>query len=83
MLENTLPELEQLIEHIIEKNNELKTQVSGLETKVVELEEQNTVLSDENETFQLEALEGEEKQKKTEDVLTSLLGKLQSAKDIN
>ncbi|ALO34859.1 hypothetical protein CMT41_09125 [Colwellia sp. MT41] len=72
MLENTLPQLEQLIEDIIEKNNQLKNQVA-------ELEQQKTVLIDENETLQLEALEGEEKQKQTNDVLTNLLGKLQSA----
>ncbi|WP_057831380.1 hypothetical protein [Colwellia sp. TT2012] len=72
MLENTLPQLEQLIEDIIEKNNQLKNQVA-------ELEQQKTVLIDENETLQLEAIEGEEKQKQTNDVLTNLLGKLQSA----
>ena len=72
MLENTLPQLEQLIEDIIEKNNRLKSQVA-------ELEQQKSVLIDENETLQLEALEGEEKQKQTNDVLTNLLGKLQSA----
>ena len=72
MLENTLPQLEQLIEDIIAKNIQLKTQIA-------ELEQTNTLLTDENETLQLEALDGEEKQKKTNDVLTNLLGKLQSA----
>ncbi|MCJ8295565.1 MAG: DUF904 domain-containing protein [Colwellia sp.] len=72
MLENTLPQLEQLIEDIITKNNQLKNQI-------VDLEQKNTLLTDENETLQLEALDGEEKQKKTNDVLTNLLGKLQSA----
>ena len=72
MLENTLPQLEQLIEDIITKNNQLKNQIA-------ELEQKNTLLTDENETLQLEALDGEEKQKQTNDVLSNLLGKLQSA----
>lgn len=72
MLENTLPQLEQLIEDIIAKNNQLKSQIS-------ELEQKNSLLTDENETLQLEALDGEETQKQTNEVLTSLLGKLQSA----
>ena len=76
MLENTLPQLEQLIEDIIAKNNQLKSQV-------LELEQQKTVLLDENETLQLEALDGEEKQKQTNNVLTSLLGKLQSVEEVN
>jgi len=76
MLENTLPQLEQLIEDIIAKNNQLKSQV-------LELEQQKTALLDENETLQLEALDGEEKQKQTNNVLTSLLGKLQSVEEVN
>ncbi|TWX73780.1 DUF904 domain-containing protein [Colwellia sp. C1TZA3] len=76
MLENTLPQLEQLIEQIIEKNNLLKNQVT-------ELELQKSVLADENEMLQLEALEGEEKQKQTNSVLTSLLGKLQSVEELS
>ncbi|MGB2740450.1 MAG: DUF904 domain-containing protein [Cognaticolwellia sp.] len=76
MLENTLPELEQLIEKIIEKNNLLKNQVA-------ELEQQKTILTDENEMLQLEALEGEEKQKQTNTVLTNLLGKLQSVEELS
>jgi len=76
MLENTLPQLEQLIEDIIAKNNQLKSQV-------IELEQQKKVLLDENETLQLEALDGEEKQKQTNSVLTSLLGKLQSVEEVN
>jgi cell division protein ZapB len=76
MLENTLPQLEQLIEDIIAKNNQLKSQV-------VELEQQKSLLIDENETLQLEALDGEEKQKQTNIVLTSLLGKLQSVEEVN
>jgi cell division protein ZapB len=76
MLENTLPQLEQLIEDIIAKNNQLKNQVA-------ELEQQKSVLLDENETLQLEALDGEEKQKQTNNVLTSLLGKLQSVEEVN
>jgi len=76
MLENTLPQLEQLIEDIIAKNNQLKNQIA-------ELEQQKSVLLDENETLQLEALDGEEKQKQTNNVLTSLLGKLQSVEEVN
>ena len=76
MLENTLPQLEQLIEDIIAKNNQLKSQV-------LELEQQKSLLIDENETLQLEALDGEEKQKQTNNVLTSLLGKLQSVEEVN
>ncbi|MFT5852374.1 MAG: cell division protein ZapB [Colwellia sp.] len=76
MLENTLPQLEQLIEQIIDKNNRLKSQVA-------ELELQKSVLADENEILQLEALEGEEKQKQTNDVLANLLGKLQSVEELS
>jgi len=76
MLENTLPQLEQLIEDIIGKNNQLKKQVT-------ELEQKNTVLIDENETLQLDALEGEEKQKQTSEVLANLLSKLQSVQEVN
>ena len=76
MLENTLPQLEQLIEDIIAKNNQLKSQVA-------ELEQQKSLLLDENETLQLEALDGEEKQKQTNNVLTGLLGKLQSVEEVN
>jgi len=76
MLENTLPQLEQLIEDIIAKNNQLKAQIA-------ELKQQNSVLTDENETLQLDALEGEEKQKQTSDVLASLLSKLQSVEEVN
>jgi len=76
MLNNTLPQLEQLIEQIIAKNNLLKSQVA-------ELELQKSVLVDENEMLQLEALEGEEKQKQTNSVLTSLLDKLQSAEELS
>lgn len=75
MLNNTLPELEQLIEDIISSNNALKNQINTLESE-------NSTLREENEVLQLEALEGEESQKKTQDVLSSLLGKLQSAKDV-
>ena len=76
MLENTLPQLEQLIEDIITKNNQLKNQVA-------ELEKQKSMLLDENETLQLEALDGEEKQKQTNNVLTNLLGKLQSVEEVS
>jgi len=76
MLENTLPQLEQLIEKIIDKNNKLQTLVA-------ELEQQKAGLLDENETFQLEALENEEKQKQTNTALTSLLDKLQSVEEVS
>ena len=76
MLENTLPQLEQLIEKIIDKNNKLKTKIS-------ELELQKASLVDENETFQLEALENEEKQKQANLSLTSLLEKLQSVEEVS
>lgn len=76
MSENTLPQLEQLIEKIIEKNNLLKSQVA-------ELEQQKSVLTEENEMLQLEALEGEEKQKQTNNALTSLLDKLQSVEELS
>tara|TARA_B110000467_G_scaffold157490_1_gene172316 strand:+ start:1125 stop:1355 length:231 start_codon:yes stop_codon:yes gene_type:complete len=76
MLENTLPQLEQLIEKIIDKNNKLTSLVA-------ELEQQKAVLMDENETFQLEALEGEENQKQTNSALTSLLEKLQSVEEVS
>ncbi|AZQ84444.1 DUF904 domain-containing protein [Colwellia sp. Arc7-635] len=58
-----------MIELIIDKNNKLKSQVA-------ELEQQKSTLMDENEILQLEVLEGEEKQKQTNSVLTNLLGKL-------
>ena len=75
MLENTLPQLEQLIEQIIEKNNHLKSQVA-------EVEKQKSVLVEENEMLQLEDLEGEEKQKQTITVLENILDKLQSVEEI-
>jgi hypothetical protein len=76
MLDNTLPQLEKLIEDIIEKNNQLKTEIA-------ELVQKNTVLIDENETLQLDALEGEEKQKQTGDALANLLSKVQSVQEVN
>ncbi len=76
MLENTLPQLEQLIEKIIDKNNKLQTLVA-------ELEQQKANLLDENEIFQLEALENEEKQNQTNTALTSLLDKLQSVEEVS
>jgi cell division protein ZapB len=90
MNENTLPQLEQLIENIIDKNNQLKSQIAelaeqkaGLAQQVAELAEQKALLVDENEIFQLEVLEGEEKQKQTNNVLTALLAKLQSAEELS
>lgn len=72
MLETTLPQLEKLIEEVLETNDQLKSQITTLEEK-------NSVLTDENETLQLEILECEEKQKLTSQYLEGLLGKLQSA----
>ena len=72
MLENTLPQLEQLIEQTIEKNNQLKQLVG-------ELQEQKNKLTEENEILQLEALENAEKQKQTETGLNRLLSRLQEA----
>jgi hypothetical protein len=76
MSENTLPQLEQLIEKIINKNNQLTNLVA-------ELELQKAGLMDENETFQLEALENEEKQKQTNNSLSNLLEKLQSVEEVS
>jgi len=76
MLENTLPQLEQLIEKIIDENTKLKNLVA-------ELEQQKVALIDENETFQLEALDNEEKQKQTSNSLASLLDKLRSVEEVS
>jgi cell division protein ZapB len=83
MLENTLPQLEQLIEKIIEKNNKLTAMVAELEQKNVALEQQKLELLDENETFQLEVLENEEKQKQANSTLSNLLNKLQSVEEVS
>lgn len=72
MNNETLPQLEQLIDQLIAQNERLNNEVSGLQ-------EQNSKLIDENETLQLEVLESEEKQKETSSTLTNLLDKLQSA----
>ena len=72
MNNNTLQQLEQLIDQLITRNNQLQTDIS-------ELTEQNSKLHDENELLQLEALENEEKQKDASTTLSSLLDKLQSA----
>ncbi|MBE0366258.1 cell division protein ZapB [Pseudoalteromonas sp. MMG013] len=72
MNNDTLPQLEQLIDQLIAQNERLNNEVSGLK-------EQNSKLIDENETLQLEVLESEEKQKETSSTLTNLLDKLQSA----
>lgn len=69
---NTLQQLEQLIDSLIERNNQLQTNVASLK-------EQNSKLADDNELLQLEALENEEKQKDASTTLTGLLDKLQSA----
>ncbi|WP_193049326.1 DUF904 domain-containing protein [Pseudoalteromonas undina] len=72
MNNNTLQQLEQLIDQLITRNNQLQTDIT-------ELKEQNSKLLDENELLQLEALENEEKQKDANTTLSSLLDKLQSA----
>ena len=72
MNNNTLQQLEQLIDQLITRNNQLQTNIT-------ELKEQNSKLLDENELLQLEALENEEKQKDASTTLSSLLDKLQSA----
>ncbi|MEL0640245.1 cell division protein ZapB [Pseudoalteromonas aliena] len=72
MNNTTLQQLEQLIDSLIERNNQLQTDV-------INLKEQNAKLADDNELLQLEALENEEKQKDTSTTLSGLLDKLQSA----
>ncbi|MGO2182797.1 cell division protein ZapB [Pseudoalteromonas sp. 20-MNA-CIBAN-0454] len=72
MNNNTLQQLEQLIDQLIQRNNQLQADVSNLK-------EQNSKLADDNELLQLEALENEEKQKDASTTLTGLLDKLQSA----
>jgi len=72
MNNDTLSQLEQLIDQLITRNNTLQADIS-------ELKEQNNKLLDENELLQLEALENEEKQKDASTTLSSLLDKLQSA----
>ena len=71
MNNNTLQQLEQLIDQLITRNNQLQTDIT-------ELKEQNSKLLDENELLQLEALENEEKQKDASTSLSSLLDRLQS-----
>lgn len=71
MNNETLSQLEQLIDKLILRNSELESEVKSLQ-------EHNSKLLDENETLQLEVLENEEKQKDTSSTLTGLLEKLQS-----
>ncbi|MDN3379025.1 MULTISPECIES: cell division protein ZapB [unclassified Pseudoalteromonas] len=72
MNNETLSQLEQLIDQLISRNNELQAEVTSLTEK-------NSKLIDENETLQLEVLDSEEKQKDTSSTLSGLLEKLQSA----
>ncbi|MCF6435525.1 MULTISPECIES: cell division protein ZapB [Pseudoalteromonas] len=72
MNNETLPQLEQLIDQLIARNERLNNEL-------LQLKEQNSKLIDENETLQLEVLESEEKQKDTSNTLSNLLEKLQSA----
>ncbi len=76
MNNETLSQLEQLIDQLISQNSQLQTEVN-------ELKDKNSQLIDENEILQLEALESEEKQKDTSTTLTGLLEKLQSAQQAN
>lgn len=71
MNQETLSQIQQLVEQLIEKNNHLSNEV-------VSLKEANAKLLDENENLQLEVLENEEKQKEASSTLTHLLEKLQS-----
>jgi cell division protein ZapB len=72
IMSELLPQLEQLIDQLLDKNAQLKSEVSSLK-------EQVSKLVDENETLQLELLENEEKQKETSTTLSSLLSKLKHA----
>jgi cell division protein ZapB len=72
MNNNTLQQLEQLIDQLIQRNNQLQSDITDLKA-------QNSKLVDENELLQLEALENEEKQKDASTTLSGLLDKLQSA----
>ena len=76
MNNETLSQLEQLIDQLINQNSQLQMQVN-------ELKEKNSKLIDENENLQLEVLDSEEKQKDTSTTLTGLLEKLQSAQQAN
>lgn len=76
MLENTIPQLDQLIEQMIENNNQYKNQIN-------ELKEQNAKLQEDNETLQLEVLESDEKHSQVKDNLEQLLGKLQNVQKDN
>ncbi|MGO2130578.1 MAG: cell division protein ZapB [Pseudoalteromonas prydzensis] len=76
MNNDTLSQLEQLIDQLIGQNSQLQAQVN-------ELKDKNSKLIDENEILQLEVLESEEKQKDTSTTLTGLLEKLQSVQQAN
>ncbi|ATC93257.1 hypothetical protein PTUN_a0471 [Pseudoalteromonas tunicata] len=76
MSDNTLLQLEQLINQLIEQKNKLQQEVS-------DLKEKNSQLIDENETLQLEAIESDEKQKHAASTLENLLLKLQNAQQVN
>ncbi len=71
MNNETLSQLEQLIDKLILRNSELESEVKNLQAETAKL-------LDENETLQLEVLENEEKQKDASSTLTGLLEKLQS-----
>lgn len=69
MLENTLPQLEELIEQTIENNIQLKKQVA-------ELQQEKIKLVEDYELLQLEVAETEENQKQAEAGLNRLLTRL-------
>ncbi len=72
MNQETFSHLEQLIDQLISRNNQLEQEIAGLK-------QANSKLADENETLQLEILENEEKQSETSSALAGLLEKLQNA----
>ncbi|MFY8273598.1 cell division protein ZapB [Pseudoalteromonas sp. SSDWG2] len=72
MNQETLSQLEQLVDNLIARNAQLSQEITTLR-------EHNAKLQDENETLQLEVLESEEQQKETSTTLSSLLEKLQAA----
>lgn len=76
MNNETLSQLEQLIDQLITRNSQLQSEITSLK-------EHNAKLADENETLQLEVLENEEKQSEASSTLTGLLEKLQSANQVS
>ena len=77
------PQIETLINKLIEKNQNLNDQVTQLNIQLKDLTESNRKLMDENETLQLEILESDEKHKETSHTLSGLLGKLQKVTQVD